>query len=109
MDPEAVLPFYHQPSMFIAPQGVFAAPHAGALRELLAQFMSQLRAQSYRRTEVSGLVVHTLSPGLASCSGVFVRYNAMGAEIGRSGFTYLMREDDGSWKIVVAALNEPPV
>ena len=25
LDPEAALPFYHVPSMFIAPQGVFAA------------------------------------------------------------------------------------
>jgi hypothetical protein len=108
LDPEALLPFYHLPTMFIAPQGVFAAPDAGALRVLLAQFMSGLRAHSYRRTEVSGLAVHALSPGLVSCSGVFVRYDASGAEIGRPGFTYLMRENDGSWKIVVAVVHEPP-
>jgi len=108
LDPEALLPFYHLPSMFIAPQGAFAAPDASALRALLAQFISQLRAQSYRRTEMSGLAVQALSPRLASCSGVFVRYNASGDEIARAGFNYLMLEDDGSWKIVVAIVHEPP-
>ncbi len=60
LDPEAALPFYHLPSMFIAPQGVFAAPDAGTVRALLAQFMGQLRAQSYRHTDVSGLEVRAV-------------------------------------------------
>ncbi len=107
LDPEAALPFYHLPSMFIAPQGVFAAPDAGTVRALLAQFMDQLRAQSYRHTDVSGLEVRALSSGLASCTGVFVRFNASGQEIARPGFTYTMRNSSGSWKIVVAAVHDP--
>jgi hypothetical protein len=74
--------------MFIAPQGVFAAPDANTMRALLAQFMDQLRAQSYRRTQVSSLKVRALSSGLASCTGVFVRFNASGHEIARLGFIY---------------------
>jgi len=107
LDPEAALPFYHLPSMFIATQGVFAAPDAATLRSLLAQFMSQLRAQSYRRTHISGLEVRALSSGLASCTGVFVRFNASDQEIARPGFTYTMRNSGGSWKIVVAAVHDP--
>jgi hypothetical protein len=107
LDPEAVLQFYHVPSMFIAPQGVFAAPDVGSLRALLAQFMGQLRAQSYSRTDVSGLQARMLSSGLASCTGVFVRFDAGGQEIARTGFTYTMRNSNGSWRIVVAAVHDP--
>jgi hypothetical protein len=69
LDPEAALPFYHLPCMFIAPQGVFAAPDTNTARALLSQVMEQLRSQSYRRTEVVGLTVRKLSPDLASCTG----------------------------------------
>jgi hypothetical protein len=106
LDPEAALPFYHLPAMFIAPQGVFAVPDTNTARALLSEFMGQLRSQSYRRTEVVGLTVHKLSPGLASCAGTFVRFNTGGEEIARLGFTYIMR-DAGSWKIVVAVVHDP--
>jgi len=106
LDPEAALPFYHLPCMFIAPQGVFAAPDTNTARALLSQVMEQLRSQSYRRTEVVGLTVRQLSPDLASCAGTFVRFNTSGEEITRLGFTYTMRSA-GSWKIVVAVVHEP--
>jgi hypothetical protein len=107
LDPEIVLPFYQFPAMFIAPQGVFAAPDAGTARALLSQLMEQLRGQSYRRTDVADLVVRHLPPSLALCSGVFVRFNASGQEIARLGFIYTMRSNAGSWQIVVALLHEP--
>ncbi len=107
LDPEAVLPSYHLPGMFIAPQGVFAMPEADTARALLTQFMGQLRAQSYRRTEVSGLKVSPLSSGLASCAGVFVRFDASGQEMARLGFTYIMRNSGGSWRIAVAVVHDP--
>ena len=107
LDVETALPFYYVPSMFIAPQGVFAAPDVGTLRTLLAQFIEQQRTQSYRRTDISNLSCRMIPRGLASCSGVFVRYNAGGEEFARVGFTYTMREENGSWKIVVAAVHEP--
>ena len=106
LDPEAALPFYHLPAMFIAPQGVFAFQDISTARALLSQFMGQLRTQSYRRTEVVGLTVRKLSPALASCTGTFVRFNTGGEEITRVGFTYTMRSA-GSWKIVVAVVHEP--
>jgi hypothetical protein len=106
LDPDAALPFYHLPAMFIAPQGVFAVPDANTARSLLSQFMGQLRGQSYRRTEVVGLTVHKLSPGLASCAGTFVRFNTGYEEITRLGFTYTLRYS-GTWKIIVAVVHEP--
>jgi hypothetical protein len=93
--------------MFIAPQGVVAALDVDTLRALMVQFMGPLRAQSYRRTDVSGLDVRTLAADIATCSGVFVRLDARGQEISRSGFSYTMRRSAASWKIVVAALYEP--
>jgi hypothetical protein len=106
LDPEAALPFYHLPSMFIVPQGVFIVPDTNTARALLSQFMEQLRSQFYRRTEVVGLTVRKLSPGLAFCTGTFMRFNTDGEEIARLGFTYTMR-NAGSWKVVVAVLHEP--
>lgn len=106
LDPEVPLPFYHLPSMFIAPQGVFVVPDTDTARALLSQFMGQLRCQSYSRTEVLGLTVRKLSPSLASCAGTFVRFNTGGEEIVRLGFTYTMR-NAGSLKIIVAALHGP--
>lgn len=108
LDPEAALPFYHLPCMFIAPQGVFVAPDSDTARALLSQVMEQLRNQSYRRTEVVGLTVRQLSPDLASCAGTFVRFNTSGEEIARLGFTYTLR-NAGSWKVIVAVVHEPPV
>ena len=106
LDPEAALPFYHLPAMFIGPQGVFAAPDTHTARALLSQFMEQLRNQSYGRTEIVGLTVRKLSPALASCAGTFVRFNIEGEETARVGFTYTLRHAD-SWKIVVAIVHEP--
>jgi hypothetical protein len=107
LDPEAALAFYHVPCIFIAPQGVVAAPDASTVRATLAQVMGQLRAQAYRRTEVRGLEVRELASGLASCAGEFARFNAGGEEIARPGFTYIMRRSDGAWRIVVATLHDP--
>jgi len=106
-DLEAIAPFYHLPCVFIAPQGVFAAADGTTLRGLLDEFVRRLRAQSYRRTDFSGLSVRTLASDLASCTGVFVRFNGSDQEIARTGFTYTMRCDGGRWKIVVAAVHEP--
>ena len=106
LDPEMALPFYHLPSLFIAPNGVFPVPDTNTARALLSHFMGQLRSQSYRRTEVVGLAVRTLSQDLASCAGTFARFNAGGEEIARVGFTYTMR-NAGTWKIVVAAVHDP--
>jgi hypothetical protein len=106
LDPEIGLPFYHLPSIFIAPHGVFPVPDTHTARALLSQFMGQLRSQSYRRTEVVGLTVRSLSPDVASCAGTSVRFNASGEEIARVGFTYTMR-NAGSWKIIVAAVHDP--
>jgi len=75
LDPEAAVPFYHLPCMFIAPQGVFVAPDIKTAQALLSQFMGQLRNQSYGRTEVLGLTARKLSKDLASCAGTFVRFN----------------------------------
>ncbi len=106
LDPEAALPFYHLPSIFIAPQGVFLVPDTDTARTLLSQVMGQLPGQSYHRPKVAGLTVRQLSPALATCAGTIVRVNTNGEDIARLGFIYTMR-NVGSWRIVVAALHEP--
>jgi uncharacterized NTF2-like protein DUF6841 len=106
LDPEAALPFYDVPGMFITEQGIFPISDTDTARALLSQFMAQLRSQSYRRTEVVDLTTRQLSRVLASCAGTFVRFNTANEEIARLGFTYTMRHSD-SWKIVTAIVHEP--
>jgi len=109
LDPEVMLPFYHLPSLFISPQAVHRLPDVHAARALLAMVVEQLRAQAYRRTEVSGFKVCSLASGLASCTGVFARFNSADQEIARLGFSYTLRQTDGSWKSVVALVHDPLV
>ncbi|PWU04300.1 MAG: hypothetical protein C5B52_01700 [Bacteroidetes bacterium] len=103
LDPEKALVFYHIPCIFIASQGAVAATDAETCKKLISGFMGRLREQNFLRNEVVGLNVNQLSPILAICSGTFIRIDKNEKEINRFGFNYTMR-NDGSWKIVVAAL-----
>jgi hypothetical protein len=109
LDPDAVVPFYHQPCLFIAPGRVALIADAGGARSLVAQLMEQARSQGYQGTEILDLEVRSLAEGLASLAGLFVRSNSSGEEIGRLGFSYTMQHDGQAWKIVVAVAHPAPV
>lgn len=108
LDPDQFLPYYHLPCQFITPAGVIPVTDTAMLQLLAAQFVQQARDQGYVRTETVGPVAsRTLSGNLASLAGTFRRLDKDGAEIIRFGFTYLLREAGGDWRITVAAIHDP--
>jgi len=110
LNPEAILPFYHSPCIFIAPFGVSVAQDVEATRRTAFALIERARSQGYRRTEIRELHTRTLASNLVSLSGVFVRFrtDTGDAEIGRFGFSYIMRNDGTGWRIVVAVAHDTP-
>ncbi len=106
----AVTPFYRLPCTFIRPDGVWVVSDDATAMTLAAHLIDHARSQGFRRTKTLDLEVRRLAAGLALMTGVFARANAADEEIGRSGFTYVVRRDDGAWKIVVAIAHDanPP-
>jgi hypothetical protein len=50
--------------------------------------------------------MRALAPGLAELTGAFVRYDASQSEIGRFGFTYVVRAGAAGWRIAVATAHD---
>ncbi|NTU51231.1 MAG: DUF4440 domain-containing protein [Candidatus Aminicenantes bacterium] len=102
----AVARFYRLPCTFIRPDGVWVVSDDATAATLAAHLIDHARSQGYRRTETRNLEVRRLAAELAMMTGIFVRYNAAAEEIGRSGFTYVVRRNDSAWKIVVAIAHD---
>ena len=103
---EEIVPFYELPCTFIRPDGVWVVQDEATALALVAHLIEHAKSQGYRRTDVSGLTMRTLAPGLAELGGVFVRYDASDAEIARFGFTYIVRGGSDGWRIVVAMAHD---
>ena len=103
---ENVVPFYDLPCTFIRPDGVWVIQDAAAAVTLANHLIDHARSQGYQRTDVSRLAVRTLAANLAELEGVFVRYDAAQEEIARFGFTYIVRQSDRGWRIVVAVAHD---
>ena len=103
LDPDAVASFYHLPCMFLGPPGVTVVSDPAAARGVASHLIEHARSQGYRRTEIQELETRTLAESLASISGVFTRFNSEEEEIGRFGFSYIMRRDAEGWRILLAA------
>ncbi|MFN7986491.1 MAG: hypothetical protein U0529_03400 [Thermoanaerobaculia bacterium] len=106
LNAEAVVPFYSLPCTFIRPEGVWVVSEEASALALVRHLIDHAKAQRYHRTETSGLTVRSLAPTLAELSGVFIRHDELGSEVGRFGFTYIGRSDSGTWRIVVAVAHD---
>ena len=103
----AVVPFLHEPALFISPQGVVALSTAAEVERFFGRVMADLRGQGYAKSEFSDLRQHDLGRDLALVSGVGVWRKATGEELRRFGLTYTLCRTAGSWKLVVAAVHDP--
>ena len=108
LDPDAIVPFYRLPCMFIAATGVTIVPDAAGARGVASKLIEHARSQDYRRTEILNLEVRMLAEQLASLSGLFARFNSSEEEISRFGFAYTMLRADTGWQIVVAIAHAAP-
>lgn len=106
LDPQAFLPYFHEPSLLIGPQGVFATSTHAALAAAFAPTIENLRVRGFRRTELSVRQSKMLSGTAASVTGVAIRYRADGQEINRVGMTYVLHKNDAGWKIAVSVMHD---
>jgi len=102
-DVQQMVSYYHEPVMFITPQGVLTrATHAEAIPVVTA-FIERLQSMGAARTEWAESHVKQLSDNLTVAGVVVVRYKAHGQEVERIGWTYLLQKTSGGWKIAVLA------
>jgi hypothetical protein len=97
----AIVSYFCEPSMTIAPQGVFSAATRAMLAGSLAPMLDGLRARGYGRSEFVQPQVTMLGETAALVRGVAVRYTAAGPELERIPLNYVMHRGEAGWKIAV--------
>jgi hypothetical protein len=102
---EAVLPYFHEPSFLIGPQGTFAAATHALLATAVTPALEGLRARGLGRTELSVRNLKLLSATAALVGGVAHRYKVDGQELDQAGVTYVLYKADTGWKIAVLIYN----
>jgi hypothetical protein len=78
LEVQAVLPYFHEPSLLISPQGVLAAPTLTALTVFFVPAMEGLRTREFGRSELSVGFVESLSSSATLITGVALRYRRIG-------------------------------
>jgi ketosteroid isomerase-like protein len=106
LDVQAILPYCHEPSFLVSPQGVAAMPTHEALMAAISPGMEAFRARGYARSELTALSVRLLSAGTAWAAGVAIRYKTDDQELDRAGVIYLLQKIDGTWKIAVIVVHD---
>jgi hypothetical protein len=106
LEVHAVLPYFHEPSVLIGPQGVLAAPTCAVLTTAFTAAMEGLRARGFGRSELSVRNVKSLSATATLVTGVAVRYKVDGQELERVGVTYVLHKADTRWEIAVLIVHD---
>ncbi len=106
LDPNEVIPFYELPCLFLSPQGSIAASDNETTRGIVSMLMAQMKAEGYRRTQITSLETRHLGKHLMSLFGTFQRHDSKDQPIAQFGFSYLMRLTESTWRIRVAIAHE---
>jgi len=106
LDIQAILPYFHEPSLIIGPQGVFAAPTRSVLATTLVPVLEGLRGRGYGRSELSIRQLKSLSPATILVVGVALRFKVDGQALERAGVTYVLLKVDQHWKIAVLVTHD---
>jgi len=104
---QAILPYFHEPSLLMGPQGAFAAPTHDVLAPLLRAAIDSLRARGFGRSELSVRRGESLSARAHLVTGVAIRYTVDGRELERVGVTYVLHIADSGWRIAVLITHDP--
>ncbi len=99
MNLRAIVSFYCEPTMTIAPQGVGVATSYATLADTLGPIVESLRAKGYGRSEFVEADVTMLGNTAAVVRGIAIRYTATGSEMERLPLGYLLYRSDAGWKI----------
>ena len=106
LDAQAFLPFFHEPTLLIAPEGIIAATTHAVLAAAFAPTLENLRAQGFARSDLNVRQIKTLSATAGLLTGVAIRYKRDGQEMERVGVTYVLHKKDAAWKIAVLILHD---
>jgi ketosteroid isomerase-like protein len=106
LDVQAILPYFHEPSLLMGPQGVIAAPTVAVVAAAFKPTMEGLRTRDFDRSELSVGDVKLLSASATLVSGVAIRYKRDGLELERVGITYVLHKAEKGWKIAVIILHD---
>ena len=85
LEVHAVLPYFHEPSVLIGPQGVLAAPTCAVLTTALTPAMEGLRARGFGRSELRVRNVKSLSATATLVTGVAVSVQGGRTGVGARG------------------------
>jgi ketosteroid isomerase-like protein len=106
LEVRAILPYFHEPALFIGPQGVFAATTSAELTAAFKPAMEGLRAREFGRSELSVQHVKSLSATATLVTGLALRYKLDGQELERVGVTYVLHKAENRWKIAVLIIHD---
>ena len=106
LDPQATLPFFHEPTLLIGQQGVYAAPTHNMLTPFLATAIDSLRARGFGRSELRVRRAEPLSASTTLVAGVALRYKVDGQELERVGVTYVLQSAADRWSIAVLIVHD---
>lgn len=105
--PEAVVPYYHEPCLFVSPQVAMTLQTGSDVAAFFRKVMAGLHADGYANSAFANLTVLVLSDTLAMVRGVGSWNRADGTELRRFGLTYTFRKNDPAWRIVAAVVHDP--
>jgi ketosteroid isomerase-like protein len=102
---ESIAPFFHEPCLFVSPQGVMAVPTHEAVKEVFRTIAKDFLSKGYGRSELTQLNVKRMS-ATAMATGVAVRFTTDGRELERVGVTYILQRSDNGWRIAVIVIHD---
>ncbi len=106
LDPNALLPFYHQPAILIDSERVFSVKSEAEILAILTPMIEGLKKVDYDHSETDQLSAKLLNKNTALVSGIGTRLKKDGSELGKFGFTYTMRKTDTDWKIIAGIIHD---
>jgi ketosteroid isomerase-like protein len=101
LDVKAIVSYFCEPCLTIAPHRVLSAANRASLVDSLAPMLGGLKAKGYGRSEFVQPQVTLLGETAALVQGVAVRYTTAGTEMERIPISYLMHRGGAGWKIAV--------
>lgn len=103
---ESIAPFFHEPCLFVSPQGVMAVPTHDAVKEVFKTIAKDLLSKGYGRSDLTQLNVERMSASAMLATGVAVRFTADGTELERVGVTYILQKSGDGWRIAVTVIHD---
>ena len=107
LDVQAILKYFNEPALMVAPQGVMPAPDRATVAAVFGPVMEGLRAKGYARSELEVGYIRPLSSSAALVGGVAVRYKTDGRQLERVGVTYVLHKTESGWKFATLVLHDP--